>query len=236
MKINTAFIMCAGYGKRLNPFTLKIPKPLLEINNLTLLENTINLIKNLDIKKIKLNTFYLKEKIRHFIEKKNFNIEIEIIEDGNKILDTGGGIYNMMKLSNDSEENFLVFNPDTIWDQNYVKTINEMIEFYFLNPNYNTLLVVNKKFSFDKNLKGDFKLNKNLLTKDNDNDYIYTGCQILNRKIINDGNYDIAAYNFSISTIWNNSIKSGDLFGFESKNDFKHITNLEIYKKLLKNN
>ena len=29
MKINTAFIMCAGYGKRLNPLTLKIPKPLL---------------------------------------------------------------------------------------------------------------------------------------------------------------------------------------------------------------
>ena len=48
MKINTAFIMCAGYGKRLNPLTLKIPKPLLEINDLTLLENTINLIKDLN--------------------------------------------------------------------------------------------------------------------------------------------------------------------------------------------
>ena len=71
MKINTAFIMCAGYGKRLNPLTLKIPKPLLEINDLTLLENTINLIKNLNIEKIKLNTFYLKEKIEYFIKKKN---------------------------------------------------------------------------------------------------------------------------------------------------------------------
>ena len=71
MKINTAFIMCAGYGKRLNPLTLKIPKPLLEINDLTLLENTINLIKDLNIKKIKLNTFYLKEKIQYFIKKKN---------------------------------------------------------------------------------------------------------------------------------------------------------------------
>ena len=56
MKIDTAFIMCAGYGKRLNPITLKIPKPLLEVNNITLLENTINLVKQLDIKKIKLNT------------------------------------------------------------------------------------------------------------------------------------------------------------------------------------
>ena len=82
MKIKTAFILCAGFGKRLNPLTLKTPKPLLKINNLTLLENTINLIKNLDINKIILNTFHLKEKIKYYIEK-NFNIEIEIIEEKN---------------------------------------------------------------------------------------------------------------------------------------------------------
>ena len=71
MKINTALILCAGYGKRLHPLTLKNPKPLLEINNLTLLEGTINLIKKLEIKKIKLNSFYLKDQIKVFIEKKN---------------------------------------------------------------------------------------------------------------------------------------------------------------------
>ena len=47
MKINTALILCAGYGKRLSPLTLDIPKPLLEINNITLLENTINLLQDL---------------------------------------------------------------------------------------------------------------------------------------------------------------------------------------------
>ena len=31
MKINTALILCAGYGKRLNPLTLSQPKPLLKI-------------------------------------------------------------------------------------------------------------------------------------------------------------------------------------------------------------
>tara|TARA_Y100001970_G_scaffold286375_1_gene408357 strand:- start:1063 stop:1773 length:711 start_codon:yes stop_codon:yes gene_type:complete len=236
MKVNTAFIMCAGYGKRLNPFTLKIPKPLLEINDLTLLENTINLIKNLDIKKIKLNTFYLKEKIKYFIDQKKFDIEIEIVEDGNEILDTGGGIYNMIKSSPKTEEHFLVFNPDTVWDKSYIETINKMIQFYFLNQNKNTLLVVDKKLSFDKNLKGDFDLNKNILTKKNENDYIYTGCQILNKKIINDNNFDMPAYNFSISIIWDNLMKSKNLFGFKSENNFKHVTNLDIYKKLLKNN
>ena len=58
MNINTALILCAGYGKRLNPLTLKTPKPLLKLNDFTLLENTINLIIKLNIKKIKLNTYY----------------------------------------------------------------------------------------------------------------------------------------------------------------------------------
>ena len=112
--INTALVLCAGYGKRLNPLTLKNPKPLLKLNDLTLLENTINLIKKLGISDIKLNTFYLKDQIKIFIEQKNFDVKIEIIEDGDKILDTGGGILNMTNSLN--EQDFLVFNPDTIWN------------------------------------------------------------------------------------------------------------------------
>ena len=66
MKINTALVLCAGYGKRLNPLTLKNPKPLLKLNNLTLLENTINLIKKLGINEIKLNTFYFEGSDKNF--------------------------------------------------------------------------------------------------------------------------------------------------------------------------
>ena len=71
MKVRTALILCAGLGKRLNPLTLKKPKPLLELNNITLLENTINLIIELGIKKIYLNTFYLQDQIREYLTKKN---------------------------------------------------------------------------------------------------------------------------------------------------------------------
>ena len=42
MKINTALILCAGLGKRLNPLTLGTPKPLLKLNNITILESCIN--------------------------------------------------------------------------------------------------------------------------------------------------------------------------------------------------
>ncbi len=63
MEINTALILCAGYGKRLNPITLNKPKPLIEINEKTLLQNTLNLITSLNVKNILINSFYLSEQI-----------------------------------------------------------------------------------------------------------------------------------------------------------------------------
>jgi N-acetyl-alpha-D-muramate 1-phosphate uridylyltransferase len=229
MKINTALILCAGYGKRLNPLTLSEPKPLLKINEITLLEKCINLIESLGIKKVILNTFYLKDKIEDFITTKNFNLDIKIINDGKDILNTGGGILNMMNSS--SESNFLTFNSDTVWSKNYTKYIKNMEKFYFSNQIKNILLLVNKNLSFDKKLKGDFNLVENKIRKEDQNNLIYTGCQIINKDLFKSHPIN----NFLISEIWNELIHKNELYGYESKENFYHLTSLEVYKDLLKN-
>ena len=229
MKIKTALILCAGYGKRLHPITLTTPKPLLKINEITLLENCINLIHSLGINKILINTFYLSEEIEEFLKDKKFNSEIKIINDGSNILSTGGGILNMINSSNETD--FITFNPDTVWSQNYKKYIENMEKFYFLNKVQNILLLANENLSFDKNLKGDFNLKKNIIKKDELNNLIYTGCQILNKRLFD--SYVVS--NFSILNIWNELINKDKLYGFESLEDFRHLTDLNIYKQLLKN-
>tara|TARA_B110000971_G_scaffold202927_1_gene223068 strand:+ start:192 stop:884 length:693 start_codon:yes stop_codon:yes gene_type:complete len=229
MKINTALILCAGYGKRLNPRTLTEPKPLLKINEITLLENCINLIQSLGIKKVIINTFYLKEKIESFIRKKKFELEIKIVNDGKIILNTGGGILNMMNSSN--ELDFLTFNPDTVWSKNYLEVIQSMEKFYFSNHVKNILLLVSKTLSFDKKLNGDFNLVKNKIKKKHQNDLIYTGCQIINKSLFK----SYSVNNFSISEVWNELISKNELYGYESTENFYHLTNLEVYKNLLKN-
>ena len=156
MRINTALILCAGFGKRLNPITLKTPKPLLKINDINMLERCINLIKYLGVQKILINTFYLKERFLEYLNKKKFNLDIKIIEDGDKILDTGGGIQNMIQ--NSKENDFIIFNPDTIWNNNYKDEILKMEKIYFSKNVENIILLANKKLSFDKRLKGDFNL------------------------------------------------------------------------------
>jgi MurNAc alpha-1-phosphate uridylyltransferase len=230
MKINTALILCAGYGKRLNPLTLTEPKPLIKINEITLLENCINLIEFLRIKKVIINTFYLKEKIEKFISIKKFDLDIKIIDDGKKILNTGGGILNMMNSSNESD--FLTLNPDTVWNKNYAEIIQFMEKFYFSNQIKNILLLVNKKLSFDKKLKGDFNLLENVIKKDLQNNLIYTGCQIINKDLFD----SCLISDFSILKVWNQLISKNKLYGYESLENFYHLTNLEVYKELLKKN
>ena len=226
MKINTALILCAGFGKRLNPLTLETPKPLIELNNVTVLETCINLIESLGIKNIIINTFYLGEQIHNFLKNKSFKSEIKVIDDGKKILDTGGGILNMLNHSKD--DNVLIFNPDTIWHKSYFDEIMKMEDLYFSNKAKNILLLVNKQLSFDKNFNGDFDLKKNLILKTKDKEFIYTGCQILSKELFN--NYLVD--NFSIVRVWNSLIEKNELYGFESNNDFYHLTDLQTFKKL----
>ena len=229
MQINTALILCAGFGKRLHPLTQEIPKPLLKIKEITLLEKTMSFIEKLKINKIMLNTFHLSNKIEEFVNKINTKIKIELINDGNEILDTGGGILNMVR--NTSEKDFLVFNPDTIWEDNYIKYVQEMIDLYFKQKMENILLVVNKDSSFDERLNGDFNLVDGKLTRQNKRNFVYTGCQIINKNIFS----KIQKQNFSMNEVWNEQIKNSKLFGYESKNKFLHITDLNIYNKILKN-
>jgi N-acetyl-alpha-D-muramate 1-phosphate uridylyltransferase len=226
MRINTALILCAGFGKRLNPLTLDTPKPLIKLNNITVLETCINLIESLGVQNIFLNTFYLKDQIHNFINNKNFKSKITIVDDGNNILDTGGGIKNM--LHHTSEDDVLIFNPDTIWKKNYFKEIIDMEKMYFSKKLKNILLLVKKELSFDKNLKGDFDLKDNLIIKNNDRKFIYTGCQILNKKVLS----IYKTENFLINNVWNNLIEKKELYGFKTNNDFYHLTDLETFKKL----
>jgi MurNAc alpha-1-phosphate uridylyltransferase len=131
-------------------------------------------------------------------------------------------------LNHTKEDDVLIFNPDTIWKKNYSEEIIEMEKLYFSKQLKNILLLVNKDLSFDKNLNGDFDLKDNLIIKNNDRKFIYTGCQILNKKLLS----IYKTEKFSINNLWNELIEKKELYGFETNNDFYHLTDLKTFKKL----
>jgi len=228
--IKKAMILAAGFGKRIYPLTLKNPKPLLKIGNETLLSNTLKFLELFGVKQAVINVHYLREQIVEYIDKSQFNLIINIVNEKDKILDTGGGVLNAIQ--HFSNEPFLIINPDTIWNSHYLEELKLMEKLFFENEKDKcSLLVVNKKKSFDQSFKGDFSLENNLINRKDKNNlnYIYTGLQIIKPEVFSSLDTKI----FSINKIWDKLIESNELYGMKSNIDFLHVSTLDIYKSLL---
>ncbi len=228
--IKKAMILAAGFGKRIYPLTLKNPKPLLKIGNETLLSNALKFLELFGIKQAVINVHYLREQIVEYLDKSQFNLTINIVNEKDKILDTGGGVLNAIQ--HFSNEPFLTINPDTIWNSHYLEELRLMEKAFSENEkNKCSLLVVNKKKSFDQSFKGDFSLENNLINRKDKNNlnYIYTGLQIIKPEVFS----SLYTKIFSINKIWDKLIESNELYGLESNIDFLHVSTLDIYKSLL---
>ena len=167
--IKHGMVLAAGIGKRMQPLTLKTPKPLLEINNNSLIERAINLLIDYGAQEISINVHYLPAKIETYISKTNFNAKIYISNEKDLILDTGGGVKEATAQFKDSP--FFVINPDTLWNKKYLKEVKKLEEIFYKN-NKPSLLIVNKKLSLDKSFSGDFNLRNETIFKEKENQFI----------------------------------------------------------------
>ena len=225
MNIKYGMILAAGLGKRMQPLTLKTPKPLLKINNYTLLERAINLLSSHGVQEISINVHYLSDQIKSFINRKKFKVEITISNEENLLLDTGGGV--LKGTQNFGDNPFFVINPDTVWSKHYLKELKSL-EAIYLKNNKPTLLLVNKKLSIDPSFKGDFNLNNEKISKDSENQFIFTGLQIINRSVFMNEKSEI----FSLNKVWNKLIKNKNLLGLESDQKFYHLNTSDMYRKI----
>ncbi len=228
MKIKKAIILGAGFGKRMHPITKKIPKPLVKINNVTLLENSIKFLNSLGIKHIVINTYHLHREIVNFVKNKKFPLKVEVIIEKGKILDTGGGILNASKKF--KKKIFFVLNPDTLWRKSYKKEFRSLEKIYLKNRKP-TMLLVSKKKSYDNSFGGDFNLStKNEILRQKNNKFIFTGAQIITRSVFKKRKVKP----FSMNKVWDNLIKKKELLGVVSRQKFFHINSYKVYKKLNK--
>ena len=225
MNIKYGMILAAGLGKRMQPLTLKTPKPLLEINNYTLLERAINLLIGHGVQEISINVHYLPDQIKSFINRKKFKVKITISNEENLLLDTGGGV--LKGTQNFGDNPFFVINPDTVWDKHYLAELKSL-EVIYLKNNKPTLLLVNKKLSIDPSFKGDFNLNNEKISKDSENQFIFTGLQIINRSVFTNEKSEV----FSLNKVWDKLIKDKNLLGLESNQKFYHLNTSDMYRKI----
>ena len=225
MNVKHAMILAAGLGTRMRPLTLDTPKPLIRVGSKNLLERSINLLENHGIEKIIINVHHLGDQIEKFILNIKSNIKIDISNEKNLLLDTGGGVKEGTKTFD--ENPFFVLNPDTLWLSNYLDEMKSLEKIFFENKKP-SLLLVNKKLSFDTSFKGDFNLKDNIVSKDIENNFIFTGLQLIDRNCLNMINKKV----FSMNEVWDKLIDENKLYGFESRQKFYHLNTENIYNKI----
>jgi len=187
-----AMIFAAGLGTRLQPLTLCKPKALAEIDGIPLIEYAIKKLIYFGFNKIAINVHHFPEQILDFLKSKNnFNIEIFISYENDKLLDTGGGLKKVTDFFSDKKP-FLVYNVDILTDLNLLTLYNEHIESGALA----TLAVRNRKtlryFLFDQNnflcgwknmATNEIKIQSKSITKLRP--FAFSGIQVLNYDIFN---------------------------------------------------
>jgi len=118
---NVVIIMAGGFGKRLRPYTLKCPKPMLTIAGSPILKHIIKNVSNQGFKKILITTHYLGNTIRDYFKNgKNFGVEIDYINE-NKPMGTAGSLSLIKKIPNDP---FLIINGDVLTDIDFGELID----------------------------------------------------------------------------------------------------------------
>ena len=226
MRKFSIMILAAGFGTRMKNLTKNTPKPLLKINNTTLLSNTINFFKKLGCERFVINTHYLNKEFNDYINFNHAKENIILIYEP-RILDTGGGVKNAVKYFND--KNFLITNADIYWNKNNISDLKKIIDQIDLIQ-YCCLLL--SKLSNANGINrdyGDFALNNNYLRRWQKNDPVifYSGLQILNPIIFSNFN----KIKFSMNEIWDNLIKKNKLQGMLMESNLLHIGDVKTYEK-----
>jgi len=223
MKINfSAIILSAGFGKRMMPLTKELPKPLIEINGITLLENSINFLKELGCNQIIINTHYKHFKIQKLLNKIKENNNITLVYE-KKILDTGGGVKNA--ISYFKNDNFLIVNSDIFWKKENQIDVKKLINSYVKLKKPHVLIVEkNKTYGIDKET-GDFTLHGNKISrfKKGEKVFFYSGLQVMSIDIFD----NFHKKKFSFNEVWDYLIDTNNLYGDTMNSNWFHVGDIE---------
>ena len=211
-----AFILAAGYGKRLLPLTENSPKPLLKVGDTSLIERNIAHILNSGISEIVINISYLGALVReHVIEKfPNENINFSVEE---KPLGTGGGVYKALPLL--GSEPFLCMNADLFHNiklDNLFSDVESALLIGVPNPEHNQM--------------GDFSLDKDIVNINTEgNDLTWSGISIINPRIFKNKYFESTSFNIWESVLLE-YIKKKSIKGIRSSDLWIDVGTLDRLK------
>lgn len=223
-----AFVLAAGKGQRMRPLTDNCPKPLLEVGGMTMLDRSLDALVDAGVEEVVVNCWYLGQMIEEHLKGRT-RPKITISHE-KELLDTGGGVKNMIDFFGD--EPFYVLNADVLWTTNGGDdTLKKMAEKWD-SSKMDLLLLLHPAENLPEFAgKGDYYLadgeDKPVFKKHTDKtaNYIFAGPRIVHPKLF-EGTPEGA---FSFLELFLKAEKEGRLYALRHDAEWHHVGTPEAY-------
>lgn len=225
-----AFILAAGEGRRLRPYTDHCPKPMVKLNGKSIIDHTIDKLVAVGVRSITVNLHYMADMLAEHLSKRTdvqFNLSFE-----DSLLDTGGGLANALHTMNDSP--FYIISGDAFWiDREDAPSLQILSDNWdSKTTDLSLLLQPIETMSLTHGI-GDYRFDsdgKPQRTADKSGTHMFTSIRIAHPRLFD--NCPQGA--FSFLQLMDKAESEGRLQGIEHKGLWHHISTPEEFKRVEK--
>ena len=218
---DSAMVLAAGLGKRMQSFSSDVPKPMVEVAGISLINRVLDKLNSAGIEKAVVNLHHKASMLEEHLTQRNTGPEIVISYEKDALLETGGGVKNALPLLGNKP--FYVINSDALWHDGASSSLHALAKSWVDGQMDALLLLINTNKLDSYSGNGDFYMDDNgALSRPNDGiekPYVFTGVQIINPAIFNEFEKGV----FSLNAVYDKAALTGRLFGVAHSGMWHHV-------------
>lgn len=218
--ITTAMVLAAGFGRRMQPLTDTLPKPLVPLCGRAMIDHVLDRIAAAGLTRAVVNVHYLADQIEaHVVQRER--PEIAISDERGVLLETGGGIVRALPLLGSAP--FVIHNSDSVWLEPRASNIARLVEAWDGAHMDSLMLLAPRATSLGYDGHGDFHMRDDghLSRRQSGSDapYVFAGVSIASPQLFDDAKEE----RFSLNLSWDEAIERGRLYGIVLDGTWMHV-------------
>jgi N-acetyl-alpha-D-muramate 1-phosphate uridylyltransferase len=217
----TAMVLAAGFGERMRPLTLRMPKPLVPLAGKPLLDHVLDRLAAAGVTTAIVNVHYLPEQLEaHLASRKGKPPETLVSDERGVLLDTGGGAKKALPLLGRGP--FFIHNADSVWSEGATPALTRMLRKWNPATMDCLLLLAPTATSIGYAAKGDFSMAPDGRLARRGNELVpfaFAGVSLCDERLFKDA----PEGRFSLNLLWDRALAKGKLYGVRLDGRWMHV-------------
>ena len=222
-RIDRAMVLAAGRGMRLRPLTDHLPKPLVPVGGIAILDRALDALMQAGVSQAVVNVHHLAPQIEARLATRQAP-SIQISRE-DELLETGGGIAKA--IGHFGAEPFFAANADVVWLDGKTPALTRLADAWDGTRMDALLLIhpVERAVGYDG--AGDFNLSRDGRLERRgaapSAPFVFAGVQILHPRLFT----DVPAGAFSLNLLYDRARGAGRLFGLAHDGEWLHVGTMD---------